>query len=53
MVHVDDLARAHIFLFEHPEANGRYICAAVDVTKEEMAEFLSARYPEYQIPSPE
>ncbi|XP_059633987.1 vestitone reductase-like isoform X1 [Cornus florida] len=50
MVHVDDAASAHIFLLEYPEAKGRYICSAVEITVREMSEFLSARYPEYQIP---
>lgn len=52
-VHNDDLARAHIFLFEHPEAKGRYICSNVDVTVEELVEFLHSRYPQYQLPTPE
>ncbi|XP_022862655.1 vestitone reductase [Olea europaea var. sylvestris] len=50
-VHVDDVARAHIFLFEYPNAKGRYICSALDVTIDKLSEFLSARYPEYQIPN--
>ncbi|KAK3429938.1 hypothetical protein EUGRSUZ_E01436 [Eucalyptus grandis] len=52
-VHVDDLARAHIFLLEHPDTKGRYICTSATMTIEEMSEFLSERYPEFQIPSPE
>ncbi|KAG8391666.1 hypothetical protein BUALT_Bualt01G0211000 [Buddleja alternifolia] len=52
-VHVDDVARAHIYLFEYPEAKGRYICSAVDVTIDKLCEFLSARYPEYQMPNPD
>lgn len=51
MVHIDDVANAHIFLLEHPEARGRYICSAADITIEKMSEFLSARYPQYQIPA--
>lgn len=53
MVHVDDVARAHIFLLEYPEAKGRYICTSVDMTMDKMSEFLLARYPEYPIPTPE
>ncbi|KAL7203688.1 hypothetical protein ACSBR2_016866 [Camellia fascicularis] len=53
MVHVDDVASAHIFLLEYPHAKGRYVCSAVRVTIDNMAEFLSARYPEYPIPTPE
>ncbi|KZV47349.1 vestitone reductase-like [Dorcoceras hygrometricum] len=51
LVHVDDVARAHIFLFEHPNAKGRYICSALQVTIHELREFISARYPQYQLPS--
>ncbi|KAI3444688.1 hypothetical protein Pfo_001353 [Paulownia fortunei] len=50
-VHVDDAARAHIHLFEYPDAKGRYICTAVEVTIDKLSEFLSARYPEHQIPT--
>lgn len=50
-VHVDDVANAHIFLLENGKAKGRYICSAVEVTPDELANFLSARYPEYRIPN--
>ncbi|XP_039168235.1 vestitone reductase-like [Eucalyptus grandis] len=53
LVHVDDVVRAHIFLFKHPDAKGRYICSSATMTIEEMSKFLSERYPEFQIPSPE
>ncbi|KAL7203695.1 hypothetical protein ACSBR2_016869 [Camellia fascicularis] len=51
MVHVDDVADAHIFVFEYPHAKGRYLCSAFDITIDKMFEFLSARYPEYPIPT--
>ncbi|XP_068314245.1 vestitone reductase-like [Pyrus communis] len=51
MAHVDDVARAHIFLFEHHNAKGRYNCSSHVITLVQMAEFLSAKYPEFQIPS--
>ncbi|KAJ8748983.1 hypothetical protein K2173_013422 [Erythroxylum novogranatense] len=51
MVHVDDVARAHIFLFEHSEAKGRYICSSHYTTNLELAKFLSAKYPEFPIPT--
>lgn len=51
MVHVDDVARAHIFLFEHHDAKGRYNCLSDVITLEKMAELLSAKFPEFQIPS--
>ncbi|KAG8391662.1 hypothetical protein BUALT_Bualt01G0210600 [Buddleja alternifolia] len=53
LVHVDDVARAHIHLFEYPEAKGRYICVALKVTIEGLCEFISARYPEYHMPTPD
>ncbi|KAK3021184.1 hypothetical protein RJ639_045562 [Escallonia herrerae] len=49
MVHVHDVASAHIFLLEYPNAKGRYICSAVGITIDKMSEFLSVRYPEYHI----
>ncbi|KAJ1378228.1 hypothetical protein SESBI_48059 [Sesbania bispinosa] len=51
MVHVDDVARAHIFLLEHANAKGRYNCSSFTVSIEEMSELLSAKYPEFQIPT--
>ncbi|CAK9186522.1 unnamed protein product [Ilex paraguariensis] len=51
MVHVEDVASAHIFLLEYPKAKGRYICSAVEITMDKMVEFLSSRYPEYQLPT--
>jgi nucleoside-diphosphate-sugar epimerase len=51
MVHVDDVARAHIFLFEHPDAKGRNICSSHTITIEKMSKFLSSKYPECPLPS--
>ncbi|XP_057805664.1 vestitone reductase-like [Salvia miltiorrhiza] len=51
VVHVDDVVRAHIHLFENPEAKGRYIISNVEITIEKLHEFLSAKYPEYKLPS--
>ncbi|KAM0072448.1 putative (3R)-2'-hydroxyisoflavanone reductase [Helianthus debilis subsp. tardiflorus] len=50
-VHVDDVASAHIHLFEHPNAKGRYICSKTEVPIEEVYKLLSTKYPEYKIPS--
>lgn len=50
LVHLDDLCIAHIFLFEHPEANGRYICSSDDTTIYELARMMKERYPQYDIP---
>ncbi|EEF50386.1 vestitone reductase [Ricinus communis] len=51
MVHTDDVARAHIFLLENPDAKGRYICSSNTMTIEELSKFLSHKYPEYPIPT--
>nr|UZS59160.1 dihydroflavonol 4-reductase [Zanthoxylum bungeanum] len=50
-VHLDDLCNAHIFLFEHPEAKGRYICSSHPVTILELAKILMEKYPEYNVPT--
>ncbi|KAK9048320.1 hypothetical protein SSX86_032717 [Deinandra increscens subsp. villosa] len=50
-VHVDDVASAHIHLFEHPTAKGRYICSKTEVPIEELYKLLSTKYPEYNIPN--
>ncbi|GKV20441.1 hypothetical protein SLEP1_g30565 [Rubroshorea leprosula] len=54
MVHVDDVAMAQIFLLEHPNAtmSGRHICSSHTITFVELSQFLSAKYPEFTIPSP-
>ncbi|KAF3339979.1 Dihydroflavonol-4-reductase [Carex littledalei] len=49
-VHLDDLCESHIFLFENPEAKGRYICSAYDATIYDLAKILEKRYSEYNIP---
>ncbi|KAL8235677.1 hypothetical protein R6Q59_016758 [Mikania micrantha] len=50
-VHVDDVANAHIHLFEYPNAKGRYICSKTEVPIEELYKLLSTKYPEYNIPN--
>ncbi|KAK4416001.1 Vestitone reductase [Sesamum alatum] len=51
LVHVDDVARAHIHLFHYPKAKGRYICSSADITMAKLHELLSTRYPQYSIPT--
>ncbi|KAI4354880.1 hypothetical protein L6164_003707 [Bauhinia variegata] len=51
LVHVDDVARAHIFLLEHSNPKGRYNCSPCLMTIEEMHELLSANFSEFQIPT--
>ncbi|GMJ01573.1 BRI1-5 ENHANCED 1 [Hibiscus trionum] len=53
MVHVDDVARAHIFLLECPDAEGRYNCSSYTISLQKMADILSANHPEFTIPSAE
>ncbi|KAG4192252.1 hypothetical protein ERO13_A07G145600v2 [Gossypium hirsutum] len=53
MVHVDDVARAHIFLLEYPDAKGRYNCSSDTISLEKLSEFLGGKYPEFPIPSSE
>ncbi|GAV76940.1 Epimerase domain-containing protein [Cephalotus follicularis] len=50
-VHLDDLCNAHIYLFEHPKAEGRYICSSHDATILSTAKMLREKYPEYNVPT--
>ncbi|MCL7039168.1 hypothetical protein MKW94_017435 [Papaver nudicaule] len=50
-VHIDDAASAHIFLFECPNATGRYICSSSDITIHDIAKFVSTKYPDLQLPT--
>lgn len=50
-MHVDDLCQAHIFLFEDPTAEGRYICSSHDETIYGIANMIREKWPEYQIPT--
>ncbi|XP_057423401.1 dihydroflavonol 4-reductase-like [Lotus japonicus] len=50
-VHVDDLCLAHIFLFEHPESEGRYMCSACDANIHDIAKLINTKYPEYNVPT--
>lgn len=50
-VHLDDLCMGHIFLFENPKAEGRYLCSASDATIHDVAKLLREKYPEYNIPT--
>ncbi|OVA07671.1 NAD-dependent epimerase/dehydratase [Macleaya cordata] len=50
MVHIDDIVSGHIFLFECPDAKGRYICSTVETSIHDLAKFLSIQYPEFEMP---
>ncbi|KAL6553944.1 hypothetical protein OROMI_019617 [Orobanche minor] len=45
LVHVEDICRAHIFLMEHANAEGRYICCAKSNLMSELVEILRNEYP--------
>nr|P14721.1 RecName: Full=Dihydroflavonol 4-reductase; Short=DFR; AltName: Full=Dihydrokaempferol 4-reductase; AltName: Full=Flavanone 4-reductase; Short=FNR [Antirrhinum majus]CAA33543.1 unnamed protein product [Antirrhinum majus] len=49
-VHLDDLCEGHIFLFEYPKAEGRYICSSHDATIYDIAKLITENWPEYHIP---
>ncbi|KAL5707283.1 hypothetical protein ACHQM5_025349 [Ranunculus cassubicifolius] len=49
-VDVRDVAKALLFLYEKPEAKGRYICTAFTVTLKGLIEKLKSMYPEYNYP---
>ncbi|XP_058737209.1 vestitone reductase-like [Vicia villosa] len=49
MVHVDDVARAHIFLLEHSNPRGRYNCSAFTASVGDIIDIISSKYPEIQI----
>ncbi|KAK6150652.1 hypothetical protein DH2020_015584 [Rehmannia glutinosa] len=50
-VHVDDLCEAHILLFEHPTAEGRYICSSHDATIYDITNMIREKWTEYHIPT--
>ncbi|KAI3409149.1 Epimerase domain-containing protein [Psidium guajava] len=49
-VHIDDVARCHILVYEERSARGRYICSAVVMDNNELVSFLSSRYPSLPVP---
>lgn len=50
-VHLDDLCESHIFLYEHPEAKGRYICSSDDATIYDIVKLIREKYPQYNVPT--
>ncbi|KAF1892900.1 hypothetical protein Lal_00035424 [Lupinus albus] len=50
LVHVDDVARAHIFLLEHPNPKGRFICSlSGTVTFEETLIFFRQNFQNFKL----
>ncbi|KAL4577646.1 hypothetical protein LXL04_013757 [Taraxacum kok-saghyz] len=50
-VHLDDLCESHIYLYENPEAKGRYICSSHDATIHQLAKMIKEKWPEYHVPT--
>ena len=50
-VHVNDVAAAHVLLFENPSAAGRYICSESSLHRGEVVEILAKFFPEYPVPT--
>lgn len=50
-VHLDDLCESHIFLYEDPRAEGRYICSSHDATIHQLAKMIKEKWPEYNVPN--
>lgn len=50
-VHVRDVARAHILLFETPSASGRHLCAETVLHRAEVVDILAKLFPEYPVPT--
>ena len=50
-VHVKDVAKAHLLVYETPSAFGRYICAETMLHRGELVDILAKFFPEYPIPT--
>ncbi|XP_023520749.1 cinnamoyl-CoA reductase 2-like [Cucurbita pepo subsp. pepo] len=50
-VHVKDVAKSHVLLYETPSAFGRYICVETMLHRQELVEILAKFFPEYPIPT--
>lgn len=49
MVHVRDVAKAHVMLFETPEASGRFLCSNGTYQFSEFAALVSKLFPEFDV----
>ncbi|XP_052176744.1 cinnamoyl-CoA reductase 1-like [Diospyros lotus] len=50
-VHVQDVALAHILVYETPSASGRYLCAESVLHRGDVVDILSKFFPEYPVPT--
>lgn len=51
-VDIDDVALAHILVYENSKAHGRYLCSSFVLDNTELASFLAKRYPYLTLPEP-
>jgi nucleoside-diphosphate-sugar epimerase len=49
-VHVEDVALAHILVFENPSASGRHICVESICHWSDFAAKVAEMYPNYKVP---
>ncbi|XP_044507484.1 tetraketide alpha-pyrone reductase 1 [Mangifera indica] len=49
-VHIDDVALCHILVYELKNCHGRYLCSSTVVDNNDLASFLSSRYPWLPLP---
>jgi len=49
-VHVEDVALAHLLVFENPSASGRHICVESINHLSDFAAKLTELYPSYKVP---
>ncbi|XP_077210532.1 dihydroflavonol 4-reductase-like1 [Tasmannia lanceolata] len=49
-VHIDDVARCHVLVYEDTSAWGRYLCSSKVLDNSELASLLAERYPSLPIP---
>ncbi|XP_057766518.1 putative anthocyanidin reductase isoform X2 [Salvia miltiorrhiza] len=45
LIHIEDICNAHIFLMEHVDAEGRYLCCTRSCVVSELIELLRKEYP--------
>lgn len=49
-VHVEDVAMAHILVFENPSASGRHMCVQSICHWSDFAAKVAELYPNYKVP---
>ena len=49
-VHVEDVAMAHILVFENPSASGRHLCIESISPWSDFAAKVAELYPSYKVP---